>query len=501
MDSVDGCASKLKPDVHEAYVTFRRSEDAYKAFIENRNDSKSFEELITVLPVNTWKISPSRSEDDEMAEISQRIISVDDKADPRFIYRLYITPGMLLKVFRSLLRVSKNFLNGLDLHYELYNEFDLSDCETDDSTVDSTDEETAETALAKKMEKKSATESPTDAMGKLKCTVKIEEMNCIQDHEFEKRISEIVVQNLGPKFETLTIRKETITREMLQWFAPVLKQLNNLIIYTDSDCSILYALHEYCPNVSNFHLDGDEWTGEFDQVPIEQWPSLTELYMNITTLNDDENSNEGNKKFQRFIEVNPQITAMQIESAIDLDTLSTIGKTLVDLNTLAFVRNSFEGLNSVLDNLSGLKKMCGLKISVMEVEKNYLNGLFKCAKRLSRLPELQLVTIFLNCEPTTKTRENFLHLEEFCITHHRNCQCHSPNRILSFQDYDIEIPEESSVLVLIVNTKPPAESADKTLEADILSAFKKTTKFYPNIIEYTEIEEENSYVYIQISSD
>lgn len=507
VDSVEGSALKLKPDVHEAYVTFVRSEDAYNAFIENRNETKSAEELITVLPVDTWKVSPVPKKEDELLELTRRISDIDEKGDPLFIFKLHITPQMLLKVFRSLLRISKEFLSGLDLRYELHDESESSD-ESDSSDDETEDLETTDDSLVEKVsptiskkEPNESNEESSSADESRESENDVEELNCIQDHEFEKRLSEVLTQNLGQKFEILTIRKDIITRKMLQWFAPVLKQLHRLVIYTVSDCSILYALHEYCPNVCNFHLESDEWFGEFDQVPIEAWPSLKELYLKLTTLNDDENANEGNKKFQRFIELNPQITAIQIESAVDLDTLSTIGRTLHDLNTLAFVRNSFERLNSVLDNLCGLSQLCGLKMSALEVEKSDLNGLSKLAKRLSRLPRLQLITIFLNCEPKTEKDEDFDHLNEFRITHHHDCECHGPNRILSFQDQDIEIPDESSVLVVIVNTIPAHRSADKTLESDILSAIKKTTKFFPNIIENIELEGANNHVYMQISSD
>lgn len=502
VENVKGSASKSKPDVHEAYITFARSEDAYRAFIENRNEIKSSEEIITVLPIDTWKILPVPKKHDEINELDRRISDVDYKADSNFIIRLSLTPHSLLRVFRSFVRSTKPFLDGLDLEYELENE---SDCESDDETVriESSDEESSNEV--KKTEKPPKQTNETNDEKSQEATdeeeSKVEEINCIQNHEFEKRIAEIVVKNLGLNFEILTLRKDAITREMLQWFAPALKQLTKLSIYTVSNCRILYALHEYCPNVENLHLEGCEWEGEFDQIPIEAWPSLKEFYLDVDGLCDDENGNEGNKKFQRFIELNPQLTDIQIDTVIDLGILSTIGRTLIDLTTLAFVRDSFEGLNAVLDNVNGLKKMCGLKMSVLEVEKNDLNGLLKCAKRLSRLPQLQLITIFLNCEPNTEEPEDFFHLSDFCITHHNDCACHGPNRILSFRNHDVEVPEESAVLALIINTKPPQFSADKTLEADIFSALKKTTKFFPNIIKNVELEGKNHHIYVQISSD
>ncbi|XP_055304260.1 uncharacterized protein LOC129569451 [Sitodiplosis mosellana] len=501
VENVNGANAKAKPDVHEAYITFNRSEDAYKAFVDNRNDTKSSDELITLLPIDTWKVAPVQSKDDELTELSRRIEDVDEDEDPRFIYRMYITPAMLLKVFRAFLRISKSFLNGLDLNYELDESDDESD-ESDDELfdketvkydpesdaseqTDQTEESTSQEATENEDESSDSEETDPDA-----------ELDCLNNHEFEKRISEVIVKNLGPKFETLSIRKDHISWEMLQWFAPVLKQLNKLTIHIVSNCNILYAMPSYCANVQSFHLDGNEWDGEFEQMPAESWPSLKELYLNIITWND-----EDKHKLQQFIELNPQIMSLQIESPIDLDLLATIGKKLVDLNTLAFVRSDFEGLNIVLDNLAGLTEMHGLKMSALKVEKNHLNGLIKCAKRLSRLQHLHLITIFLNCESDIDEDNDFKHLKEFCITHHYNCKCHGPNRVVSFRDNDIEVPEESAVLALIVNTKPPTDSIDKSMEMEILATFKKTTKFFPNIIEHIELADKTNHIYIQISSN
>lgn len=226
-------------------------------------------------------------------------------------------------------------------------------------------------------------------------------------------------------------------------------------------------------------------------------------------MDDDVLCKEGNRKLQQFIEANPQLHTLQIDSIIDLEIVTAIGKTLKELNALAFVRPSFEGLNLLLDNLTGLTKLNGLKFSALEVKKGDLSALAKCAKRLCRLPKLQLITIFMNCEPgggsdnegdDYNDDEDFEHLKEFNITHHHNCKCHGPSRILSFDKNKIEVPEHSSVLVLIVNTKPPCTSKDKTLKASILKAFKKTTKYFPNIIEEIQQPEEDNYLYIQISS-
>ena len=367
---MDGPNARAKPDVHEAYVTFRRSEDAYNAFVANRNDTKSSDELITVLPVDTWKVAPVLGMKDELEELSHRIEEVDEAEDPRFVYRMYITPGMLLRVFRSFLRVSKTFLDGLDLLYELD---DSDDESTEDESEESDEsEETGETEGAMTEE---ATESDDESTDSEEVDDPDEELDCLSDREFEKRISEVIVKNLDfmeSDFTTLAIRKNYISREMLQWFAPVLKHLHKLTIHTVRNCNILYAMASYCPNVQSFHLDGKKWTGEFEQMPAEAWPSLKELFLNINTWSD-----EDKRKLHQFIEMNSQILSLQIELPIDLDLLATIGKTLVDLNTLAFVRNNFEGLNVVLDSLAGLTEMRGLKMSALKVEKNHLNGLIK----------------------------------------------------------------------------------------------------------------------------
>lgn len=465
----------------EVYVTYFRSEDAFKAFKANRDAEKCSKEVISVLPIDTWRTATRSKNGDVLNELSSRIGDIDDDCEPsHFIFKMHLTPGMLLKIFRLFLETSSDFLSGLDLNYDGL-----------DSPDDDDDENKAQNQSTKKSTSKLACES-----------------GCLEKREFEKRIAEIVVQYMGPKFEILTIQKDNVSAIMIELFAPVFKQLKTLTIHAVSGCSILYALPIYCPKLSSLHLDGDEWQGDFVQLDPILWPSLKDLYLNVYDLEDEETSDdkwklceEFREKLRKFIELNPQLETLQIDSAVDIDTLTTIGKNLKELHTLAFLRQNFEELNAVLDNLNGLKKLVGLKFSAYEVEKNDLNALSKCAKRLSRLRELQLITIFFNCKPGTEAEEDFVYLKEFSITHHFDCKCHGAKRTLSFDGYDVAVPNDSAVLVLIVNTKPPKMSADKTLEADILKAFKKTNKFYPNVIENLEQEERENYVYIQISSN
>lgn len=90
VESVKTKAALDKSDVHEAYVTFFRSEDAYKAFIENRKEKKSSEEVISVLPVDSWKVLPIPTKTDELSEVSLRITKVKDEEDPHFFYRMHM---------------------------------------------------------------------------------------------------------------------------------------------------------------------------------------------------------------------------------------------------------------------------------------------------------------------------------------------------------------------------------------------------------------------------
>lgn len=231
---------------------FKQSEDAYNAFIANRDDKKSSDEVVTVLPVNTWKLERTFSQKAELAELSRRIVEIDNEDDDtQFIYKMFITPGMLLRVFRLFILKSRDFLTGLYLHYGL-------DPPDDDDDNDNNSEHDDGGGL------KELTNENDPTL----------DINCITQHEFEKRLAEVVVKNIGKSFVTLTLQKSIITTEMLQWYAPVLKQLQDLRIHTEYDCGLMYALHGYCPNVRSFHLDGDGWEGEFDQVAVEKWPSL-----------------------------------------------------------------------------------------------------------------------------------------------------------------------------------------------------------------------------------
>lgn len=491
VENVSGSSPKKMNDVHEAYVLFEKTEDAYKAFMANRDGQRSSDEIVSVLPVNTWKVKPAQSQSEELSELSRRIANIDNEDDDsQFVYKMYLTPGMLLRIFRLFIRSSKDFLTGLYLHYPIDDESIHSD--DDDSSTNDSDSETKASSAAAAIEKLLSNLKDPDI-----------DKNCITSYEFEKRIAEVVVKHIGKAFNMLTIQKCTISMEMLLWFAPVLKRIKTLRIHTEYDCSILYALSGFCPNVSSFYMDGEGWDGDFVDRPVEKWPSLNSLSLNVCEMDDEVLCNEGNRKLQRFIEANPQITVLQFESVIDLEIVSSINKTLKNLNTFAFVRQNFENLNLMLDNLMGLTKLQGIKFTALEVKKNDLNALVKCAKRLSRLPDMQLITIFLNCEPNTEDEEeeDFDHLKDISITHHFDCKCHGPNRTISFDEFDVEVPYDSLVFVQVINTKPPALSKDKTLKASILKTFKKSSKFFPNVIKQIEQPDDDNHLFIHISSN
>lgn len=310
----------------------------------------------------------------------------------------------------------------------------------------------------------------------------------------------------------------------MKLFEPAFDQITTLNIHTRYNGNLFFALPRLCPLLQSFQLDGDFffflnlftfhfqlspitltlsfcltgdlWTGDFDHYQPVEWKTLTELYL-CTRISDE----EVNEKIRKFIELNPQITALQIEFDLEVETIATIGRSLKDLRTLAVVRSTFEGVNSLVDTVVGMSYLQGLKISVMEAEKTQLNILAKCAKRFSRMSKLMLVTIFLNCFPDTKKPEKFYRMEEFSLTHHYDCKCHRKERILTFGGRSVDVPFESNAMALVINTKNPKKSADKNLESDIKSALKKVNKFYPTIHDFIECDQGSNFVYSQVSSN
>lgn len=496
-------------DTYEMYVTFVHSVDAYKAFISNRNGKKSADNIISVLPIDTWKIA---DKDVELPEIFHRMSRIEEDGEPQRILKFDITGGSLLRIFEACMRKLGPVVDGLDIYFQLdQSMYESSDEEGGDSGNVSQNtvkfnENDAETQQSVKeqvdTEPQTDPQPLTEAVRQSKQDLQPKQLesntesNSLENYEFEKRVAEVWVKHLHKRLETLSLRKFNISRDLIGWLAPILKQCKKLLIDIKADCNILYALHEYCPNVTNFHLDGDEWNGDFEHITAKPWPSLKELYLNIASCTDDLQ-----RKFRLFIAMNPQMTVLQIESVVDVDTVAVIGQSLLNLNTLAFVRDDFKQLHRVADNLVSLTELRGLKITALEVEKEHLNKLSKCAKRLSQMHHLHLSTIFLNLLPGTAYLEDFRHLSEFCIIHHHNCKCHAPNRVLSFEDTYVRVPNDSSVLVLIVNTKPPQTSGDPTLDESIQREFDKTAKFFPNVIETVILQEENNWVYIHISSN
>ncbi|XP_031618972.1 uncharacterized protein LOC116338061 [Contarinia nasturtii] len=507
------------PTDHDVYVTFERSEDAYKAFMHNRFKQKVSNDLDYVMPIDTWKISTRQTKLEEVNALSKRITDVDNE-NPQCIFRIDITGRFLLKFFRSLLRLCAFSIEGLDLAYKLapgdedYEESSsleffpvgeaIKEVERDEKDDEDTDDETdasecsVETVVPQNPEPDDYfdMEIETDIYGDEYDANMEDGYYCLEDYEFEKNIAEIVCNKVGPKFKTLTIRHEYITPCMLASFVPVLQMLHTFNIHTEYNGNLFFVLPAYCPQVRSFHLNGIDMDGDFNEAPVLKWPTLHELY--LCTSDSDVKFLE---KFRKFIELNDQLEALQVECDLDIPTIQTIGRTLKNLTTLALIRRTFEGLNGLLDSVVGLSELRGLKLSVLKVERHHLNALGKCAKRLCRMPNMQLNTIFLNCETETDEKEKFKNLEEFSISHHYNCKCHGTERIVIFQNKCVKVPFDSNVLVLIVNTKKPIKTADRKLEADIMAAFRKTTKFFPNTVEYLEMESKNNYIYIQVGSD
>lgn len=320
----------------------------------------------------------------------------------------------------------------------------------------------------------------------------------IDKSDFEKRASKTIAKIGAKKFQALTIRgKDHISMEMLQWLAPLLKQLRVLYIETYSNSQILYAFRDFCPNLSKLYFFGFKWRGD-TWTDIKAWPKLTHFVLKYVQLNIGSEMETG-KRFQRFIELNPQLEVLELEPTVDAMLMKNIANHLTNLRSLTFTRCDCTDLASMLDSLGELKQLSTIMLTTWTVRKGelYLISMFA-----QRFHALDVVVLIQNYESDGDNSEKFERFADFPVTHHNGCYCASDTeRSFSFGEYldNVPIPKDQPALVLVVNTNNPIESNDVAVEDELIDMFEETKKFYPTVAEYQVLPEEDHYTHVHVS--
>lgn len=433
-------------------MTFAQSDDAYKAFMANRHDSKATK----VLPADTWRQpgvqlarpedinfrhhtahrchDPSCTDDKKMVcDLSE--MSLNDRGHfGEFAFEVKIDQRscMKLKTIRERGRQMKSRVQSVIMRYNM----------EPDGKYD----------------------------------------NVISNDEYFKRVIQVLSTCVGDEFDEMTIMGvKAISIELLRDLAPLLRPLETFTFQAESNAAVMYALPAYCPNVEVLLVDANSWGDCFTGVP-KNWPSLSQLVLkgNLNVASDTESGAE----LCRFIEVNKHLSSVEIELIVDGRLCKTIAMNLKDLESLSFICATYDDLNSILDVLTDLKHLSVISITILTV-KNELGAMVACAKRLKQMKQLQTVTLLQNFNPTSMRQDKLKEHLACLVKIHEDCDCHSSDRVAEFGlgSAEVKLPKDKQVLVTVVNVKDANSSIGKVKQAKvIIDAFKATMLFYPNKI-------------------
>lgn len=454
------------PVTHEAYVMFKNSVDAYTT-LKSRIFPKN---LVLLVPADTWRQPDYKLSDEKPFK---GVIKCDHRCEMESFTREF---------------------EGMTLHRE------ESLCE---HTVTNFELELKEGTTLNEIRKILRCVMTTVGHLELKFFVEFdshEDKDCIGRADFQRRVIEVIGKyGVGPKLEALTIvGLAGFSMTMLQCLSSVLKPLTELNIFARY-CNILYVLPLFCPKLETLILSGMEWEGIGATETIQSWPTLEFLVFKGLTLDNDSDSDSG-KRFRRFISLNPQLTTMDLDVIVDNSLLKSIGKSMRNLHTLTFTRESFDNVGGMIDQLVRLKHLEAILVSTLVFKTNHFKSLISCVECLSKKKRLRMSTLIQNY---VLNEDEPMSLDcSVPVKYHNNCNCHGDNRVITFAETgdSVDLPKNKSVIAIMVCVSHHLKQADKTLESRISTMFKGTTKFYPNVLKTTTIEEEDRLIFVQIAS-
>lgn len=459
--------------VYEAYVTYMTSKSAYEAFIGFRRHNTFPREALIVVPADSWRqnevvmdASPitvkQQSEQNQMddAVLWHRMFaefSIKNRTPAPLRHKLLIDVrhDVTLNEWRSLA-----YEIGKDLEYLL-------------------------------LKLSPYIRHPSD------------DKNRLTDQEFENRVIQIVAKECASdKFRIMSITTiNEIHSNMLLILRPLLEIVQTLIIDNENNTHMLYPLSRYCPNLRLIRMTGI-WDGECEHEPPEEWTSLKILILTHRKLNVNSHTDDG-KKFHIFIERNPQIDMLVMDTIIDTELLQKIAAWLPVIKVLKFRREDYFGFSRVFEILAETETLETIGLTFNTAEKPILAMIPVMIEEIRNNQTIKLMTFIQNSEPDTSQFGNFMHLNGFSIVEHRGCDCH-PRRTLTFNEVitEMEIPDDSTVLVIVVNTNDqpkPNDTAPVDNIWNMLQMTKNESLFF-DIIRKEELEESDHTVFIYVAT-
>lgn len=207
------------------------------------------------------------------------------------------------------------------------------------------------------------------------------------------------------------------------------------------------------------------------------------------------------RKFRKFISMNQQLDTLDLGTIVDNSLLKTVAKNIRNIKHLTVKRFDFDASDGMIDQLVRMKHLATIFIPTYTFKTNNFKSLLSCVESFSKMKRLKMSTLLQNYVLTDE--DPFTNVEDFPIQYHSDCNCHGPNsRAFTFDEKNkgVDLPKNKAIVAIMVGVSRDLIAADKTLHSRLLTMFKATNKFFPNVLKSIVIEQPHRLVYTHIGS-
>lgn len=364
-------ASSSPSNILEFYIQFKDTQRAFKVFNAFKNNRKS--NVIKLLPADSWKQPINCIEDPVNDEKCSILKLIDDCL--LYLFDFFYLPDLI-----ELAQVCKRFRGLLE---EKFKKVDAYTVYTIDWPVNT---------LRKALE----------FIGPHLTTLHIKYQNyCIEpsnllQEDFEKRITQKIVKNVGEHLTVLTIFYNPLKRipnEILNLLAPILQNIQTLTWNAQSTCDTILKLCSLCPQLETLTLKNRQLTCEHRAESYNLcWPNLKslEILQWFEELNADCVLN-----FNEFLKSNPQLERLKLKN-VTRKTLETMAEYSTNLKYLELIQN-VNSANLIDTNILSTDFMNLEMIVIREKITPPSEHVRDRIRAFKMLPKLKLIVMISNC--------------------------------------------------------------------------------------------------------
>lgn len=460
----------------ELYVTFESNKSAYRAFMVNQSCLTKSNELLKVVPANTWH-QPNK-------EIHSNHLSIDE--DKCFI--LTLNDNCLLQLFDNLELEAAVTLSNVCIRFHLLlNAYYFPRIKSFTVFLFSWPLNFYRNILK--------CIGPHLTQLRLDYRIFCKKAVTLLQNEYEERATFKILQHINRNLEKITIympQGKKISKELYGMLAPALKRIIILEIFAEFDCESLQQLRILCPNLKTLFLTNRRFDCNLDHEHDSwNWPSLEKLKL----IHYLEPQSECRKEFQEFIKSNSQLKFLKLTNVND-DLFRIISTFSIDLQHLELQQHFDVCSIHSESTLCLLKNLTNLKIFVLRIRStHYLDEIRDQVKSLSRLSQLKIIILIRNYTPPIQPYDcfPFVHIDTDISIQNNDISLNiGPNST------NIDTSLKQTYLINIINTANPSESSFEKLEETVLYTFQCYNEFFPKTLQTIVFKLSDCYQYIHV---